>query len=247
MLARQFPAHVAPVLAVEPEQKWLLTAEMAGRPLYETFDLADWHAAMQTMGQIQLQLVDQVEALMALGCFDRRLEKFAERLRPFQAAAPNFHLAPGLFDRLAPQVDALCQQVAEHRIPATLEHGDFHPNNIYTAGGKPVFFDWADGALSHPFFSPVALLGYVTLTAPDMAAQVDGLRDAYLQPWTVYKPLAELKTLFELIRPLATLHYALNMFECWQGRRPPADPVEPEMLQAVATCMQMTENALTTG
>ncbi|MCC6606156.1 MAG: glycosyltransferase [Anaerolineae bacterium] len=242
-LARQFSAHITPVLAVEPKQRWLLTEEMSGRPLYETFDLRAWQKTMRILAQMQIHFADKAETLLALGCFDRRLARLGERLRLFQAAASHFNLDSALFVQIAPQVELLCQQVASYQIPATLEHGDFHPNNIFIAGQHPVIFDWADSAVSHPFFSPAALLGYITLTLPDMQEHEASLQAAYLQPWTTYRPMAELVRSFEIIRPLATLHYALNMFECWQSR-PQPNPVEPEMMKAVSTCMQLTVNTL---
>lgn len=244
VLARQFPAHTASVLAVEPRRHWLLTEGVIGQPLYETFDLSAWQNTMQTIAQIQIYFVDKADTLLTMGCFDRRLGRFGERLRSFQAAASHFNLNSALFAQIAPKVELVSQQVAKYQIPVTLEHGDFHPNNIFVAGQQSVIFDWADSSVSHPFFSPAALLGYITLTLPDMQMHEASLRTAYLQPWTIYRPMAELITCFELIRPLASLHYALNMFECWQSRPQKFKPIEPEMIGAISTCMHLTISAI---
>jgi len=61
---------------------------------------------------------------------------------------------------------------------------------IVTGDTNPVFIDWSDASLSHPFFSMDFFSDEEEMRpylgdVPDAPEQ---LRDAYLEPWTVYEP-----------------------------------------------------------
>ncbi|MGB9578621.1 MAG: hypothetical protein ACPL3S_05055, partial [Halothiobacillaceae bacterium] len=76
---------------------------------------------------------------------------------------------------------------------------------------NPVFIDWSDASISHPFFSMAFFsdddemrpyLGDI----PDIALQ---MRDAYLEPWTVYEPYDILTQAWSIACSLAPLSTAL--------------------------------------
>lgn len=222
-LYQHFPAHMPGVVAVEPERHWLLMREISGRPLSFSPTPAIWLNTIRTWATIQLASREHRAALFDTGCFDRRVEQLPERFGRFAAADLSFLTAlPGgltpeelaTVRALVPQIKILSQQIAVYTLPNTLDHGDFHPHNINIDDGNAIIFDWADGAIAHPFFSPATLMAYTTLTVPDMAHLHSPLRDTYLEMWRDYYPIATLRELFTAIAPLATCHYALNMFEC---------------------------------
>lgn len=253
-LAQQFPNYLPTVLAVEAEKRWLLMAEMPGTPLYLTFDAGQWQMALQTFADIQLHYTTHTADLLALGCFDRRLDRLMVRFQSFLLAMPDWFrgqigriLEPNALSHLGNlthQLETLTHQIAIYKLPATIDHGDFHPNNIYITPKTCIFFDWADGAVSHPFFSPAALFGYVAYTLPDMNPQLLDLRQAYLRPWTGYHPLSILAELFEKIQPLATLHYALNMYDCLLARPQRNWLADQEVVEAIAICIKFCSDKL---
>lgn len=230
LLHRHFPTHISGVVAVEPERHWLLMREIPGRPLSFAKTPDSWHNTMHTWASIQLASQEQTTALLDTGCFDRRLEQLSERFVRFAAADLSFltaspgGLTPEEFETvraLTPHIKALSQQIDAYALPSTLDHGDFHPHNINIDGDNTIIFDWADGAIAHPFFSPATLIAYTTLTVPDMAHLYNKLQDTYLEMWQDYYPMTTLQEIFTVITPLATCHYALNMFECiasWQAQ-----------------------------
>jgi len=230
LLHQHFPTHISGVVAVEPERHWLLMREIPGRPLSFTKTPDGWHNTIRAWASIQLASQEQITALLDTGCFDRRLEQLPERFGRFAAADLSFLTAlPGgltpeefaTVRALVPQIKVLSQQIAVYALPNTLDHGDFHPHNINIDDGNAIIFDWADGAIAHPFFSPATLIAYTTLTVPDMAHLHSTLRDTYLEMWRDYYPMTTLQEIFTAIAPLATCHYALNMFECiasWQAQ-----------------------------
>ena len=40
-------------------------------------------------------------------------------------------------------------------LPMSIDHGDLHAGNVLAPGDRYVFFDWHEGAVTHPFFSMV--------------------------------------------------------------------------------------------
>lgn len=230
LLHQHFPTHSPDVVAINGAHHWLLMREIPGRPLSFTTTPAVWQDTMHTWAAIQLASQEQTVALLNTGCFDRRLEQLPGRFEQFAAADLAFltvspqGLTPPEVETvrtLTPKIKLLCQQIAAYGLPDTLDHGDFHPHNINIAGNTAIIYDWADGAVAHPFFSPATLIAYTTLTVPGMAHLHNGLRDSYLGMWQDYHPIPILRELFTTITPLATCHYALNMFECmtnWQAQ-----------------------------
>lgn len=71
------------------------------------------------------------------------------------------------------------------------------------------FLDWSDSSIAHPFFSLLLFLVEVEDYFPKEPGVRDRLRDAYLEPWTIFAPHARLVEAFELAQPLAALHHAL--------------------------------------
>lgn len=230
LLHHYFPTHIPDVVATDKERHWLLMREIPGRPLSFTTTPAVWRDTMHTWAAIQLACQEMRKALLDTGCFDRGLPQLPERFGRFAAADLTFltvspqNLTPPELETvraLAPKIKTLCQQIAVYGLPDTLDHGDFHPHNINLADNTAIIFDWADGAVAHPFFSSATLIAYTTLTVPGMVHLQDTLRDSYLEMWQDYHSIATLREIFTAIAPLATCHYALNMFECmthWQAQ-----------------------------
>ncbi len=134
---------------------------------------------------------------------------------------------------MLPALRNKAQRLAQIKLPQTLEHGDFWPGQVLIVDdappappqtsrrapvrqpsappSRPVFIDWSDCSIAHPFFSLsffddiMEMEGYL----PDVSNARERLRNAYLGPWTVYAPMKELIEAFELSRPLAAIHNAL--------------------------------------
>ena len=143
--------------------------------------------------QLQADLTRQSAGLLALGLAD---------LRP--------GIVPGQFDRLlgdpaitgaidapggitggehealralAPRLREWCAELDDLGIPASVDHADVHPGNIFAASGVP--FDWGDAAVAHPFSSLLVALRTAaehTRLAP-RSPELGVLTTSYLSPW----------------------------------------------------------------
>ena len=57
-----------------------------------------------------------------------------------------------------PALIAACNALAESGVPDSLEHGDLTADEVILGEMGPVFLDWSDGSITHPFLSAASLL-----------------------------------------------------------------------------------------
>lgn len=218
-LAEQYPTHLPEILAVELEQHWFLMRDTGDQTLDKVPDIARWEEALQIYAQLQIDLVGQTEKLLEIGCPNQQLDKLREQIEPLLADLPSAGKAQGLsraeieeLHQFAPQLSRMCVELAGYGVPQTLEHGDFHLRQIIVTEKSCLYFDWSDASVAHPFFSLALFFRYLegeegVLALPEVKAR---LRDAYLEPWTIYEPRPRLVEAFELAQSLAGLYYALK-------------------------------------
>jgi hypothetical protein len=218
-LAALFPASVPQVLAADAERELLITAQFAGTSLDEISDVVVWQRVARRYAELQVESARDAETWLRLGCPDRRLAVLAEQIGPLLTdTAPMLPGQPGgltpdeiaRIQALGPVLAAGCTELGRLGLPATLSHGDLCPGNITITARGPLFFDWSDTSLAHPFLDLEWLLHGIEERFPSAPDIRDRLRDEYLEPWTVFAPLHHLREAFAVARPLSALHHALT-------------------------------------
>ena len=223
-LARWSPDQVPRLLSVDAERSWVLMCD-AGQRLREMIrqgrDMRPWLPVLPRYAELQIALSQRVPELLALGVPDRRLSVLPTLYEPLLADVDGLRIdqTPGLtsgaYERLldlTPRVAELCERLAGYRIPETLNHGDLTDANVFVGRGGPVFIDWGDGCVSHPFYSlrTVLVSAEISLGLEENSPQLHPLRDAYLEPWTCYEPRADLLKALDLASRLASINGALT-------------------------------------
>lgn len=220
-LAKLWPECLPVVLAVDTARHWMLM-EDAGRTLRSSEQGANihtWEDMLECFARLQIDLAMHQEELLALGCPDRRLAQlpalFESLLdtRPALLIGQKEGLSEDEYEQLAgmgPQVRALCAELASYAIPETLHHDDFHDGNIMLKDGRYLFFDWAECALAHPFYTMIVALRWTKHVLEFSEANRARLRDAYLAPWTRYAQMEHLRRAFDLAQRLGLLCRALT-------------------------------------
>jgi hypothetical protein len=222
-LAELYPRTVPRPLAVDPAWRWMLLDEFAG-PLLKDAPRPAWDATIRAFAAMQRESVGQIDALLAAGCLDRRLDRLASAVPALLAALDERDgLDPAEIAALRAaegRLVALCAELASYRVPPALLHGDLHENNIAIAATGPLIFDWSDACIAHPFLDLVTLLDPEgTPLAPDERAR---LRDLYLSYWTGYEPLERLRAVAALAEPVGLLHQTLSYEQIMAGVEPGA-------------------------
>lgn len=229
LLHAKHPAHVPELLAGDTDRHWIMTRGREGTNLSQVDDLGAWEAALHAFARIQIACAAHTEALLTAGCTDLALEtleaQFLTLLSDGDALLVGEPSGLSLTDvdalrALAPSLRRACERLASHALPPSLVHNDLLPANVVVeTDGSPVFFDWCEATVSHPFFSPVRFLASATWkgepvgSTPELYAR---LRGAYLQRWTVFEPAEKLVEAFGLARALQPVHHALTYWHLYR-------------------------------
>lgn len=212
-LAARFPTRVPTPLAVDHEQRWLLLRDF-GTPLGYGAPIDEWEHAIASFGALQVASVPEVDALLAGGCLDRRLDRLPVQLDAFCAAPDALAVLDAAeasrFRAAAPRLRALCDELASYGLPPALTHGDLHPANIVVRDGGYVFVGWTDGCIAHAGFDLATYWEAVDEVFSNAAEAKERLRAAYLAPWTRYLPMARLLEASRLTDALGALHLAIS-------------------------------------
>ena len=222
-LARFRPEISPELLGIDLKRHWMLMRD-AGTPLRHFIrsekSIALWRDVLPLYVGLQKEMSDHVTHLLALGVMDRRLAKLPalfEDLIVDKSAMlldQEESLTAEEYARLkdfGPEFERMCEQLASFRIPETIHHDDFHDGNIFLRAGKTTFTDWGESAVTHPFFTLVVMFrGVDNSIGVDYSPEAEQVRDMYLEQWTSYAPMGELKSIAKLAQRIGFVNRALT-------------------------------------
>lgn len=173
---------------------------------------------LQSYAQLQQNTRSEISSLLAQGVPDWRLSTLPtlyKQLLHQEALLLQDGVTPAEIARLHTlhsHFSELCTQLATYALPETIEHCDFHDNNILIQNNQMVINDWGDTVISHPFFSLASWLNSASrhhgFTPSDVRYVF--LRDAYLAKWLEYGSQATLLDAFALVQKVRPLYFTLN-------------------------------------
>ncbi|HEY7022255.1 MAG TPA: hypothetical protein VH349_14140 [Ktedonobacterales bacterium] len=222
-LARRWPAHLPPVVAIDTARGWLLTAHggQVVRDLVRGEDgIVHWERLLAQFAQMQIESAGEWDQLIALGVPDRRLAHMPRLYQEIVADRETLNVGrpDGLSEEdwtraqaLLPEAEALCAELAECGLSAGLHHDDFGPGNVLLApGGNYIFFDWSDCAITMPLCSLFIPLRWARYVLDYDDAALERMRAAYLEPWHGVASGEQLERALPLALRLAKLQRALT-------------------------------------
>jgi len=206
--------EVSPALASEPALTEVL-AQRVPHAVPEVIAAEGTRLLMRDAGPHLGQFIRQSGKAPALVLEDA-VARFAElevSLAPFASDLPAFDarpetLARSFGDTVEPLVGALGDT-----IPFSLVHVDLFKKNVCIRRSDVVFLDWALSAYGHPFCGIHTILRTLVtdFRALPGGPEVLRVRDAYLEPWTSYAPMRELRRIFAAANPLGALCRVLRL------------------------------------
>lgn len=213
-LYRKCPGKTEDVLGIHETEGWLLMKDLYGEPLRTRKDKKLWQRAISEYAELQVSQMDNVDKFLQIGVPDRRMPNLKEEI--------NQHLEEmcltGLSKEETNQILSLLPELMEmcdemDSIPASIEHGDLHTNNIRIVEDKLVFFDWGDASISHPFFSTRIFwhaLDDLISSEAEWLGLVEEFRPYYLEPWTKFGSMKEIDHILRISDELACVQRALS-------------------------------------
>jgi len=232
---------MAPI-AVDLDRGWLITADAGptlrarpaadGRPGDQ--DMTTWAGLLPVYAAFQRGLTGMVDDLLAAGVPDERPSRYAAMLAEL-VADERIWTRVDIADRrrtdaarrrlsdLEPLVAALASTLSASAVPAAIDHGDLHGNNVVPAAdGAFRLFDWGDAVVAHPFATLTTTLGSIGHHAgvDPYGPAVADVRDAYLSAWADIAPAPDMERVATLAMDLGHIGKAAAWERALMGLEP---------------------------
>ncbi|MEN2766932.1 aminoglycoside phosphotransferase family protein [Ornithinibacillus xuwenensis] len=214
-LGRRYPGKTVNVMARDHSKGWFLMEDIGGEALRNIKDKQLWKRALQEYAELQVSELNHVEELLGIGVPDRRMSVLKEEIKQHLADMCKTGLSKAETEKvieLLPELVEMCDAL-DAILPASIEHGDLHTNNIRLVKDRIVFFDWGDASVSHPFFSTRIFWHALDDLIADESMWlgiVNDFRPYYLEPWTIYASMRELEKALQISDQLACVQRALS-------------------------------------
>ncbi|HSL28834.1 MAG TPA: phosphotransferase, partial [Anaerolineales bacterium] len=163
---------------------------------------------MQDFARLQIDSSRKVDALLAAGCKDRRIEGLSSYIEPlFRDELVLRSLTAEEREKLkecTPHLYSLIEELLALPIPAAIIHGDLHTGNVVMRNASLLYFDWTDAAVSHPYFDMLQIYW------EDDEAKKATLQEAYLAVWEEHYPKDRVRRAWDLAGTLYALYHAIS-------------------------------------
>jgi aminoglycoside phosphotransferase len=212
VLSIRYPNQTPDVRAVHVDNGWMLMRDFGGKSLSQIDDIDVWKKAVRQFAKMQMDMVGNTQSLVALGVPDRNVDYLSSQIDRLMVDLPDTlsHIEKVDLRRIASTLKAMAMELVEFNVPLSITHGDFWSGNtIIRDDGGCLFFDWSDASISHPFFDMPFFLNEIEAELPHVADAREQILTAYLENWTRYEPMANLRHAYDLAKVLGYLHQAL--------------------------------------
>ena len=234
LIARERPLNGPELLAVDPVGGWMLTADGGARLrelIAQEQDFGRWLDVLPVYAKLQRDMAPFAEELIAAGVPDRRLNELPNQFE--QLLESDLGLEERELRRvqgLIPWVEDACAELAELKVPETIQHDDLHDGQIFFRDGRYFIADWNDACITHPFLTmSVTLEGQLQWGFEDVEASVDvePFRDAYLAAFAALAGPRKLNVAMSKALRLGWICRALTYASALQPLDVDADPEAP--------------------
>jgi hypothetical protein len=225
ILYDQFQASVPVVIDTNRELHCFLMKD-CGNPLREylkkNFKPSLLGQAIKQYTAIQYAVIENINIFLELGVPDWRLDTLPllykkmichdELLKEDGMTTQELDLLHELY----PNFLSMCEKLSNYKIPETLDHCDFHDNNILIEydSNHMTIIDLGETVITHPFFSLITCLRNAVfrynLKETDEVYFL--LQDACFETWRKFEIINNLSEIFSLATKLWPIYATLGEY-----------------------------------
>jgi hypothetical protein len=189
LLAERYPKAVPTVLAIEPDEGWLIVEDIGSAWVGDVAEadrpraLGRGAAALVAVQRAFAHDAEAIRTLLDAGAPHRPLADLAASVA--EAIGPDGFgvgdsLEPARAGRVVDAVAAAVARVEAVGLPESIVHGDFHSGNAALVDDRIVVIDWSDAAISSPAIDLVTWIAW----SGDKRNEVDAAIDAWVEAWS---------------------------------------------------------------
>jgi hypothetical protein len=221
-VCRLEPDLMPRVLGVDAERAWMLM-----EPIPHADDETDpTHApsVARALARLQLDTLPETDHLLAAGAPDRGLDATLTWLHTVLHDSVERDVMTAEQRGAAVEMEPwLVDQVRELwglGLPDALSHGDLHLGNVAWGGEAPVFFDWTDLCVTHPYLDARTLARSAAQSGGEEALQA--VWEAYAEPWRGAYPHVDHDRAWELAGTVERVFQAISYEQIYRAQPPSA-------------------------
>ena len=202
--------------------------------------------------KIQRSLEGKPQTLLEMGILDWRLNQFASlysQLLQQEELLSNDGLTKKEIDKLHqlhPQCVELCNGLSQYNITETLNHCDFHENNMLLdrKTGAVNIIDWGEVVLTHPFLSLNGCLWNINYFNKISQDDLNQLKLQCVTPWLDLYGIDDLFYLFNMANQLLGIYAALAYEQMYLATQHQSHSVHQEKKGSIAGCLRTFYNSV---
>jgi hypothetical protein len=190
LLADRFPESVPTVVAVEPDEGWLIVEDIGSAWVGDVPEVerpAALGRGARALVTIQRAIAPDggaIRTLLDAGAPHRPLSDLeasvAAAIGPDGFGVGDGGVQPERAQRVAEAIAAAVSRVEAVGLPESVVHGDFHSGNAALVDDRIVIIDWSDAAISNPAIDLVTWIAW----SGDRQNEVDAATDAWVDAWS---------------------------------------------------------------
>lgn len=237
-LAGKWPGYTIPVLAADRDNNCLLMPDFNDRG-YSMLPQSMYAKAAGRFADLLTTAGPTTTELQHIGLADFGLDELQRFAGSFASHGESLRHGPaaldesefGILESRMRDLGDRCAILSGYKIPETLVNLDFRTGNIVVNPSGPMFFDWLEAAISHPFFNVLNLLHEIEmknvlqgLENPGDDVAVSKIREAFLGPFKAMESEERLNESFSIAAEIFPLVFmkrwlgniaALEPGSCW--------------------------------
>jgi hypothetical protein len=190
LLAERFPAAVPGVVAIEPEEGWLIVEDIGSAWVGDVAEanrpaaLARGAKALVTMQRAFAPEAGAIRTLLDAGAPHRPLNDLvasvAAAIGPAGFGVGDGGILPERAERVLEALVTAVARVEAVGFPESVVHGDFHSGNAALVDDRIVIIDWSDAAIANPAIDLVTWIAW----SGDRPIEIDAATDAWIDAWS---------------------------------------------------------------